>query len=304
MPQTVLITGATGLIGKQLIRLLLDNGYLIHTLSRREQVSQAGIKSFVWDLEKNLIDKRCMENVSAVIHLAGESIAAKPWTNARKKQIIESRTKSISLIYQCIKEHGIKSVETVVSASATGFYGSRNDELLTEKSLPGNDFMARVCIEWEKAVDEGKKLGMRVVKLRTGIVLSSEGGALPLLARTARVGFSAALGTGKQWFPWIHKDDVLRMYLFVLQNTAAEGAFNQTAPNPVTNRQLAGKIAKVFKKPFWLPPVPAFILRIAMGEMSAVILNSTKTSASKIINLGFTFRFREVDEALKDIYEG
>lgn len=302
MIKTVLITGATGLIGRHLTQLLLNEGYIIHTLSRKGIPEWPEIKSFSWDPEKGIIDKKCVENVDAIVHLAGESIAGKPWTSSRKQKIITSRTASIRLLYKLIQSNPLSKVNTVISASAMGYYGDRADEILTEEAQPGNDFMAQTCISWENAVSEGELLGLRVVKLRTGIVLTSEGGALPQLAGPVRAGFGTALGSGKQWMPWIHIDDAVRMYKFVLNNDEASGNYNQCSPIPVTNRQMTSAIADVLGKPLWLPGVPAFILRIALGEMKAVILNSTRTSANKIINLGFRFRFNDLGEALQNIY--
>ncbi len=302
MIKTVLITGATGLIGTRLTQLLLNEGYVIHTLSRKGVSCQPEIKAFKWDPEKGAIDEKCLESVDAVIHLAGESIAGKAWTKSRKQKIIRSRTESVRLIYQLIQNNPLSKVNTFISASAVGYYGDRADELLTEESLPGNDFMAQTCIAWEDAVDEGKLLGLRVVKLRTGIVLAAEGGALPQLAGPVKAGFGTVLGSGKQWMPWIHFDDAVRMYKFVLSNEEAKGSYNQCSPNPVTNKQMTFAIADVLKKPLWLPRVPSFVLGIALGEMKAVVLNSTRTSATKIIDLGFMFRFNTLGEALENIY--
>lgn len=302
MIKTVLITGATGLIGTRLAQLLLNEGYVIHTLSRKGISGQPEIKAFKWDPERGTIDEKCLENVDAIIHLAGESIAGKAWTKSRKQKIIRSRTDSVRLIYQLIQNNPLSKVNTIISASAVGYYGDRADELLTEESLPGNDFMAQTCTTWEDAVDYGESLGLRVVKLRTGIVLASEGGALPQLAGTVRTGFGAVLASGKQWMPWIHLDDAVRMYKFVLTNEKATGTYNQCSPNPVTNKQMTLAIADVLRKPLWLPRVPSFILGIVLGEMKAVVLNSTRTSAGKILNLGFTFRFNTLGEALESIY--
>lgn len=302
MGKTVLITGGTGLIGRRLTQLLLSNGYTVHTLSRKTIADVPGIKTFLWSPERGTIDEKCLNNVEVIIHLAGEGIAAKPWTRDRKQQLIKSRTDTIRLIYKAIRSH-TSSVNTVISASAVGYYGDRGNELLTEGSRPGNDFMAQTCIAWENAVNEGKALNLRVVKLRTGMVLSKEGGALPQLATPVKFGLGASLGSGKQWLPWIHIDDVVSMYLFVLQNIEARGTYNQTAPNPVTNHEFTVALARKLKRPLWLPKVPSFALRLILGEMRAVVLSSTRTSSNKITDLGFQFQYSRLEDALSDLYD-
>ncbi len=303
MAKTVLITGATGLIGRHLVKMLLDQGYFIHTLSRNKRDDVPGIKSFIWDVDKGKIDEQCIENVEVIFHLAGESIAGRAWTKERKKQIIGSRTKSIELLYKLIEDKRPSQIKTIVSASAVGYYGDRNDELLTEESPPGNDFMAKTCIQWEAAVDKGRMPGLRIVKLRTGIVLSDEGGALPALAGLVKAGFGAALGSGRQWVPWIHLSDAIRMYRYVLENEQADGAYNQAAPAPVTNQEMTEILAEVLKKPLWLPGVPSFLLRLILGEKKAVVLSSTRTTSAKITELGFRFQYSSLKEALTDIYD-
>jgi uncharacterized protein (TIGR01777 family) len=301
MSKTILITGASGLIGRSLSRFLSQKGYRIYHLNRSESKKNPWIKTFKWDVYTGKIDENCINGVDTIIHLAGEGIADKPWSKKRKQSIIESRTKSIRLILDLLKkkEHQLK---TIISASAIGYYGDRGNELLIEESRPGPDYLGQTCIAWEKAVDEGKELGLRIVKLRTGLVLTAEGGALPQLAKPVQLGVGAPLGSGKQWVSWIHLQDVLNMYHFTLENSQLSGAFNMTAPNPVTNSELTETLARELKKPLWLPSVPAFILRIILGKMSAVVLNSTRTSSQKIQSKGFEFKFQTLAEALKNIY--
>lgn len=301
--KTILITGGTGLIGKRLCRQLLDKGYRIHLLSRSSKPdSDPRIKTFVWNVEKNEIDERCIEGVEAVIHLAGEGIVDKRWTEQRKHDIISSRTESIRLIYELIKKQTSLSVKHIISAAAIGFYADRGNELLKEESLPGKGFLAESCIAWEQAVDEGEKFGLRIVKFRTGIVLDPAGGALAEIARPVKFGLGAALGSGKQWVSWIHWKDVLNMYEFALENEKIAGVYNMAAPHPATNLELTKAIAHQFKMPLWLPSVPAFALKLAMGEMSAAVLGSTRVSTQKIIEAGFSFDFPELEPALNDLY--
>lgn len=299
MGKHILITGGTGLVGKHLTRLLLDKGYTVSHLSRKE-ANTPQIKTFLWDVNQGTIDKNCLNGVDIIIHLAGAGIADGRWTDERKKEIIDSRTKSIKLIYSLLKHHP-HQVKKIVSASATGYYSDRGDELLTEKSSSTVDFLGRCCTYWEQAVDEGEKLGLETLKFRTGVVLTDEGGALKQLALPIKFGFGAVLGPGRQWIPWIHLQDVIDLYLFGIENPIT-GVYNMVAPNPVTNQKLTIATAIQLNRPLWLPKVPAFVLKLAFGEMSTVVLGSTKVSAEKIQETGFQFKFPSIKEALREIY--
>ncbi|WP_026897826.1 TIGR01777 family oxidoreductase [Daejeonella oryzae] len=303
MSKTILLTGGTGLIGKPLSRFLLQQGHRLHHLSRNpEPHGNPRIKVFKWDVYNKQIDETCIDGVDIIIHLAGEGIAEKRWTANRKKKIIESRTESIRLIYNLLKQKQNHQVKTVISASAIGFYGDRDDELLNEDSSAGNDFLAHSCIDWENAVDEGSDLGLRIVKFRTGVVLAAEGGALPEMDKPVKAGFGAGLGDGKQWVSWIHHSDALRLYGFAVENENLEGVYNMVAPNPVTNNHLMLSIASALNKKIRIPNVPAFALKLLMGEMSVIVLGSAKVSSKKIESAGFQFNFNTVEAALKDIY--
>lgn len=302
MKKTILVTGGSGLIGRHLCQSLLDKGHAVHLLSRKANPNaDSRIQSFVWDVEKGLLDESCLEGVNAIIHLAGEGIADKRWTKARKKAIIDSRTESIRLLYKAIQKNPQSSVKHIISAAAIGYYADRGNELLTEDSLPGSGFLAESCIAWEEAVDEGQRLGLKIAKFRTGIVLDPAGGALLQIARPVKFGLGTALGSGKQWVSWIHWKDVVKMYEFALENQL-EGTYNMVGPKPAANLELTKAIAKQFKIPLWLPPVPAFVLKLALGEMSAAVLGSTKVSANKIEQAGFRFEFPDLADALKDLY--
>ena len=303
MDKTILITGGSGLLGKPLTRMLLQKGYNIHHLSRNPELhGNPRISVFRWDIDKNEIDENCLSGVEAIIHLAGEGIAEKRWTNKRKRQIIRSRTDSIALIYRLLRELPDHSVKTIISASAIGFYGDRGNEELTEASKAGNGFLPAACIEWEKAVDEGEKLELRVVKLRTGIVLTDEGGALPEMAGPIKKGFGSPLGSGQQWMSWIHIHDAIRMYVFALENRDIQGAYNMTAPDPVTNAEMTKSLGEIFDKKLWLPNVPAFGLKLLLGELSALVLDSAHVSSAKIRSAGFTFNYPDLNSALQAIY--
>jgi uncharacterized protein (TIGR01777 family) len=298
--KSILLTGGTGLIGSALTKQLLNKGYTVSHLSRKPVDNQT-VKTFFWDVASGEIDPHCIEGVDTIVHLAGAGIAEKRWTKERKKELIESRTRSIALIYDLIKKQP-NQVKNVVSAAATGYYGDRVDELLTETSAPGFDFLSTCCIDWEHAVDVGESLSLRIIKFRTGVVLDKNGGALPQLAAPVKFAAGSPLGTGKQWIPWIHHQDVIDIYLMGIENEALNGVFNMVAPNPVTNKQMTKALAKQLHRPLWLPNVPAFALKLLLGEMAEVVLGSDKVSSKKIEDAGFIFKYPEIGCALKEIY--
>ncbi len=299
MGKHILITGGTGLVGKKLTALLLDKQYIVSHLSRKTS-NIPKVKTFLWDVDQGTIDAKCIDGVDIIIHLAGAGVADEPWTDERKQEIIISRTKSIGLIYNTLSQHP-HEVKKVISASATGYYSDRGDELMTEDSSPAGDFLGKCCIDWEQAVDKAEDLGLEILKFRTGVVLTDEGGALKQLALPIKFGFGAALGSGRQWVPWIHLQDVIDMYLFGIENLLT-GVFNMVAPNPVTNQKLTVITAIQLHRPLWLPKVPAFALKLFMGEMSSVVLASTKVSAGKIEQAGFNFKYPTIKEAIREIY--
>jgi uncharacterized protein len=298
--QHILLTGGSGAIGGHLTNRLLEKGYRVSHLSRSPG-KDPRVQTFLWDVVKGGIDAKCIHGIDTVVHLAGAGIAEKRWTEKRKKELIESRAKSIGLIYTLLREktHPVKSV---ISASAIGYYSDRGDELMTEDSAPSNDFLAKCCMEWELAVDKGKELGLRVAKLRTGVVLAKVG-ALAAMDKPIKLGLGSPVGSGKQWVPWIHWRDVIDIYLWAIENPEIEGVYNMVAPNPVTNKQLTRAIAKLLHKPLWLPNVPAWALKLALGEMSTLVLGGTKVSAQKIQDAGYVFKFPKLEGALKNIYE-
>jgi hypothetical protein len=296
----ILITGASGTVGKSLTQLLLTVGYEVVCLSRTVSANDK-IETYKWDIPKKEIDPNCINGVDIIVHLAGAGIADGRWTDERKHEIIESRTESIRLIYDLIKTRP-NQVKRVVSASAAGYYSDRGDDLMNEEDLPASDFLGECCVLWEQAVDEGLALDLSVVKFRTGVILDKESGALQKLAAPIKLGFGAPLGDGKQWMPWIHLQDVVNMYFMGIADLSVNGAYNMSAPSPVTNKELTKAVAKQFKKPLWLPNVPAFALNLAFGEMGAVVLGSTKMSTEKIEKTGFKFLFPTIELALKNIY--
>ncbi|MBK0384117.1 TIGR01777 family oxidoreductase [Pedobacter sp. SD-b] len=300
MRKKVLITGASGTVGKALTKLLLDKGHKVVHLSRSAKPNSK-IETYQWDVKKQTIDEHCLDGVDTIVHLAGAGIADKRWTDERKKVLIESRTETIRLIYKLMREKK-NQVKEIISASAAGYYSDRGDDLMSEADLPANDFLANCCLFWEAAVDEGKEFNLRIAKFRTGVILDKDSGALQKIAAPIKYGFGTPLGNGKQWVSWIHLDDVAEMYLKGIDDETLAGAYNMSSPYPITNASLTKSIANQLKKPLWLPNVPEFALKFALGEMAAVVLGSTKMAVKKIEETGFKFKFPEIKPALKDIY--
>jgi uncharacterized protein (TIGR01777 family) len=300
MNKNILLTGGSGLLGRHLTKALQAKGYTVSHLSRKAG-NTPNVKTFVWDIDKGIIDEHCIDGVDTIVHLAGSGIAEKRWTEARKKDLIDSRVKSIELIYGLLKRKQ-HQVASVVSASGIGYYSDRGDELMFETSSPTSDFISQCCVLWEAAVDEGEKLGMRVLKFRTGVVLDKDGGALPTLAQPIKLLVGSPIGSGRQWVPWIHWRDVVDMYLLGIETDTMSGVYNMVSPNPLTNKQLTQAVAKHLNKPLWAPNVPGFVLKLILGEMSSIVLGSTKVSAQKIEEAGFTFKYADIDTALTEIY--
>lgn len=300
MNKHILITGATGLVGKKIITALHQAGHTVAILSRKTS-NIPGVKTYLWNVEQQQIDVRCMDDVDTIIHLAGENIAVKKWTEKRKKQIIDSRVLSTQLLYKTIKESKA-GINAIISASAVGYYGDCGDEILTEDMPSGFGFMATCCKEWEEAVDKGKSQGIRIVKFRIGVILSKGEGALAALDKPIRFFVGAPLGSGKQWVPWVHIDDIAAMFLTAVDNTLFAGAYNACAPFPVTNATLTKFIAHQLHRPVWPFNVPEKVLKIILGEMSEVIFLSTNTSAQKLLSTDFKFKYTQLQDALSDIY--
>jgi uncharacterized protein len=300
MTKRILITGASGLIGSRLTEILLHQGHEVAHLGRHQR--QGRVPSYVWDVAKGTMDPRALESVEAIVHLAGAGIADKRWTAARKKEIIDSRTQSIALLYDALNQKQYP-VTCFVSASAVGYYGpGRDDQVFSEESPAGGDFLATVTKQWEAASNRIGALGIRGVKLRTGIVLSEKGGVLKSMAAPVKLGFGAPLGTGKQYLSWIHLDDLCAMYSKAINDPDMKGIYNATGTEPVTQRELTKAIAKTLNKPLWLPSVPAFALKLALGEMADLVLTGSKVSSEKIRKAGFAFQFNELEQALKNLF--
>ncbi|MBO9615975.1 MAG: TIGR01777 family oxidoreductase [Dyadobacter sp.] len=299
MGKKVLITGGAGLIGKRLTQMLLEKDYEVAFLSRKKS-SIPHVQVFEWDIQKGYIEEGALDNLHFLVHLAGTNVGDGRWTEERKKAILESRTESIRLIARKLAEMPVKPV-AFVSASGISYYGQdTGDAKNTENTPAGNDFLSHVSIEWEKAADEIAALGIRTVKLRTGIVISKDGGAIPKMALPARFGAGAPLGSGKQWMSWIHLDDMCRLYIEALENESWHGAYNAVATPPVTNEALTKAICKVLHRPQWFPNVPAFALKLVFGEMAAVVLGGNYVINERIVGeTEFRYWYGELEGALR-----
>ncbi|MEK6782840.1 MAG: TIGR01777 family oxidoreductase [Bacteroidota bacterium] len=299
MVKKILVTGASGLIGKYLTTLLLQKGYQVSHLGRTKTKGVA--PSFVWDVNNGTIDPHALDGVDTIIHLAGAGVADKRWTKSRKKEILDSRTRSSALLFKTLQNER-HSVTSFVSASAVGYYGfSLSNEVFTEGDKAGSDFLAHITQQWEEQVDKISSLGIRVVKLRIGIVLSNNGGALVEMSKPIKLGFGAVLGSGKQYLTWIHRDDLCEMFIKSAEDLSMSGAYNAVGSEWVTNEEMTKAIAKVLNKSLWVPPVPGFVLKIVLGEMADMVLNGSKISSNKIQKTEFKFRFTKLEEALRDL---
>jgi uncharacterized protein (TIGR01777 family) len=297
----ILVTGATGLIGRSLCRSLTNDGHAVIALSRSptKATGLAAAKIYKWNPQSELPPAESLDAVDAVVHLAGEPIAARRWTDEQKKRIRDSRV--VSTIYLVDAINSLERRPSVfVSGSAVGFYGDRGDEILEEASSPGIGFMSDVCREWELEAERATEMGLRVALVRTGVVLSLEGGALQKMIRPFKLGVAGKLGSGQQWFPWIHIEDIVGIFRLALFDASLEGAANGTAPEPVTNAEFTKQLARALHRPAFLP-VPEFGLRALMGEMADVLLSSQRVVPKVALGAGYKFLFPTLAEALNDL---
>ena len=300
MAKNVLLTGGSGFIGSYLTKVLIDNGFSVSVLSRSDKKNTDLITFYKWDLEHNYIDEEAVLKADYIVHLAGEGIVEKSWTTKRKKALLESRIQPIDLIYAVLKKNN-KLLDAFISASAVGIYGAvTNEEICTEESPAENDFLGITCQKWEAASDKITSLGIRTVKIRTGIVLGRKDGFLKKLSPGFKAGFGTILGTGKQYLPWIHVEDLCNIYLKAIQDEQINGVYNATVLDNTSNETLSKTLANLYGYTIWLPKIPAFVLRLFLGEMSQVVLNGQRVSSEKIKQRGFKFRFKNLEAALSD----
>jgi uncharacterized protein (TIGR01777 family) len=303
---TVIIAGGTGLIGTALSKFLVSRGYQVIIFTREPRAhrnSVPGISYAAWNIDNQSANEEAFRKAKYLIHLAGAGVADKPWTDKRKNEIVESRTKSSGML---IKAMGTISNEiiSVVSASAIGWYKQNLSHQAIETEPPAEDFLGGTCVAWENSIKPVEGMGKKLVILRTGIVLSNEGGAFPAFKKPVRYGIAGILGSGKQMISWIHVEDLCRLYMEAMVNPSWSGIYNAVAPNPVNNRKFTIELAKKMKGSFFIPiPVPNFMLRLMLGERSEEVLKSSNISANKLKQQGFQFIYPTIDTAFRDLIE-
>ena len=296
----ILISGGTGLVGKALSKRLLSEGHEVRILSRNPQ-SSSQLKSFYWDVEKNEIDEKAFDGVNHIVHLAGSGIADKRWTDARKQNIIDSRVNSMKLITDVVKKKNIQ-LKSFVGASAIGIYGMMTSEkIYTETDKGKDDFLSTTCMQWEYSYKEIQSLAAKNCIIRIGVVLSKDGGALKRLLPLFQLGLGSAVGSGKQYMPWIHLDDLVSIFHESLFNPNYNGVYNAVSAEETTSHSFSKQLAESLSKPFFLPNVPAFFLKLVFGEMANVLLEGSRISNQKLTGEGFQFKYSTLSEALAEI---
>jgi uncharacterized protein (TIGR01777 family) len=297
---TVLISGGNGLIGRHLCRRLKERGYDVVILSRTKKKGSP-VPVFTWDWEKMEMDPEAIFTADYIIHLAGVNIGEKRWTARRKKEIVDSRVKTAQLIHKTIKEQK-KVLRAFISASAIGYYGAvTSDKIHTESDPPADDFLGDVCKKWEQAASRFKESGIRTVAIRTGVVLTKEGGILSRLMMPVQLGLGSSLGNGRQYMPWIHVEDLCGIYIKAIEDDHMEGPYNAVAPDDRTNKEFTRTMARICKKSLWLPGIPSVFIRLLFGKMSDMLLKGSRVSPNKIRQAGYSFIFPTLESALKDL---
>ena len=297
----ITISGASGLIGRRLLKLLAKDGHSLTALSRHGGTNlPPGVRLSIWDATKGEPPADALRDADAVIHLAGVPVAQR-WDAQVKQEIRDSRVVGTRNLVQALAKLPRKP-QVLISSSATGYYGSRGDEVLSESSTPGSDFLAQVCVDWEKEAQAAEQFGVRVVRIRTGIVLDARGGALQRMLPPFKMGAGGKLGSGRHWMSWIHLDDLASLFQFALVNSVS-GVFNGTAPNPVTNADFTKALASALHRPAMFP-VPGLALKLLFGEMGEILLASQRVTPKATQSAGFQFRFPEIAPALADVLKG
>ena len=296
----ILITGGSGLVGSSLINVLLGMNYDVAILTRNPS-SNLNINQYFWDPSKFLIDEDALIDIDCIVHLAGTNISDNRWTKKQKQIIYSSRVESAEFLYQKIKELDIP-LKSFVSSSAVGCYGTTtSDQIYTEQDHNADDYLGQLCTQWEAKADQFINLGCKVSKVRTGIVLSSKGGALPKMMFPINWCLGAALGSGKQFVPWIHIDDLCAIYTNLINETIPSGVYNGVAPETITNSELTRIMAEVINKPLWFPNIPSWVLKIIFGEMSSILTNGSRISSKKLIQSGFNFKYLSIRSAINNL---
>lgn len=299
----VLITGATGMVGSAITKVLHANGIPVNylTTSRDKLVSTEDSQGYYWNPSQGEIDLECFRGVQAIINLAGSSIA-KPWTPRNRRRILRSRIDALETLKKGLQRWGDNQVECLVSASAIGIYPDSPSTFYEEgEEGISNGFLGEVVRQWEAAADGFETMGITVAKLRIGMVLSRQGGALPIMALMIKNFLGSPLGNGRQWQSWIHIEDLAQMFVFLVENNLS-GVYNAVAPNPVTNAKMTKELARVLDRPLWLPKTPKFLLKLILGPMSQLLLDSQRVGSKKIERAGFGFQYPNSCRALENLY--
>ena len=305
MNKNVLITGGSGFVGRALANSLLTRGYSVTILTRKMagNALEKNLNYALWDIKKQQIDIQAVQQADFIVHLAGAGGVDKKWTTTYKSEIVESRTASSRLIISALQQTP-NNVKAVISTSAIGFYGpdKATGTAFIETDKADENFLGYTCQLWEQSIEPVCSLGIRLVKLRTGIVLGKGGGALDEFKKPIRFGLAVILGNGRQVVSWIHIDDLCKMYINAIENEELHGTYNAVAPHPVSNQTLTLTLAKAMNRKFYIPlHVPAFVLKIMMGQRSIEVLKSATVSSKKIVNTGFLFKYNEIETALKSL---
>ena len=296
----ILISGGTGLVGKALTKLLISEGHEVRILSRQPQ-SSSSIKSFYWNVGKNEIDEKAFDGVEHIVHLAGSGIADKRWTDARKQDIIDSRVDSMKLITSVVSKKNIQ-LKSFVGASAIGIYGmTTSEKIFTETDIGKDDFLKESCTQWENSYHAIQTLSNKNCVIRIGVVLSKDGGALKKLLPLFKLGLGSAVGSRKQYMPWIHLDDLASIFNEALFNPNYSGIYNAVSIEQATNDSFSNQLAKSLSKPFFLPKIPAFMLKLLFGEMANVLLEGSRVSNQRLMKAGFQLKYPSLSEALREI---
>ena len=294
----VLISGSSGLVARELVSDLKKQDFQVAQLSRRKVLNE--YDTFHWDVEKEIVDAKALEGVDHIVHLAGANIGDKRWTKSRKEEIINSRVDSTRLLYKLVEKMKERP-KSIISASAVGYYGANTvDHIFTEKDPPSDDFVGKTCQLWENEVLKFESLGVNTIRLRFGVVLSPKGGALKKMLLPAKFGLGSALGSGKQYLPWVHIDDVIRVIIWCLKNGFKKEVYNVCSPQHIRYSSFAKTLSRVIRKPNFMPNVPAFIIKLLYGEMSQIILEGSRVSSLKLNKNGYIFKFPELELALSD----
>jgi len=297
--KTVLITGGSGMVGKELTKLLTGNNYRVIWLSRERHV-KAEIPRYRWDYRRGEIDLEAVKQADVIVHLAGSNLGDDAWTRMKKQRIVESRVQTARLLLETVKKLD-KQLDVFVSASAVGYYGMATvDRVFTEADVPAKgDFLSRTCKKWENAAFTfQEERGIRTVALRTAFVIAKESDGFKKMLLPTRIGLGAPLGSGRQAMNWVHIDDLCRMYLKAIEDRSMRGVYNAAAPHQTTNKEFMQALARGMKRPFFFPKVPSFLLRLFMGEAAGMILEGSPVSSEKIQNAGFSFDYPNADGAI------